>query len=145
VTSALATVQPDDTSDALAIAASLDAPSAFGAVFERHHAAVHRDMLRSTPIPDDLRAAFLRAAAFIPGIKLVSRERDVAGRHGVAVAFDYAGYRDALVFDRKTYRLLGETDRLVARSDYVDGSPGKLLGGSAYMESGIVTSQSARP
>jgi hypothetical protein len=76
---------------------------------------------------------------------VVARERDVAGRPGVAVAYDYAGYRDALVFDRESYRLLGETDRLVARSDYVDGRPGQLLGGSAYIESGIVTSQAARP
>jgi hypothetical protein len=103
------------------------------------------DTLRSIPIPDDLRAAFLRAAALIPGIKLVAREHDVAGRPGLAVAYDYARHRDALVFDRDSYSLLGETDRLLARDDLVDGTPGQLIGGSAYIESGVVTSQAARP
>src|SRR4051812_5582126 len=103
------------------------------------------DMLRADPLPDRLRAAFLRAAALIPGIRLVAHERDVAGRPGIAVAYDYAGHRDALVFDRSSYRLLGETDRMLAGDDQTDGRPGQLIGGSAYLTSGIVTSRFARP
>ncbi len=103
------------------------------------------DTLRSVPIPDDLRAAFLRAAALIPGIELVARERDLAGRPAVGVAFDYARHRDALLFDRRSYERLGESDRLLARDDYVGAAPGELIGGQAYIDSGIVTSQFARP
>jgi RNA polymerase sigma factor (sigma-70 family) len=75
VTSALATVQPDDPSDAMAIAASLDAPSAFGAVFERHHAAVHRYLARrlGVDLADEL-AAEVFAVAF-------------AKRHGYDASF----------------------------------------------------------
>jgi hypothetical protein len=103
------------------------------------------DTLVSTPIPDDLRAAFLRAAALIPGIELVARERDVTGRPAVAVAYDYAGHREALLFDRDSYTRLGDNHRLVRRVNEVDAAPGELLGGRAYVESGIVSSQFARP
>jgi hypothetical protein len=103
------------------------------------------ETLRSTPVPDGLRAAFLRAAALIPGIELVARDRDVSGRPGVAVAVDYAGHRDALVFDRGSHALLGETDTMLARDDQTDGRPGQLIGGSAYIASGIVASETQRP
>jgi hypothetical protein len=116
-----------------------------GPSVDRESFVIVGDMLRDNPIPDDLRAAFLRAAAFIPGIQLVARERDVAGRPGIAVAHDHARHRHALVFDARSYRLLGDTDRVVARNDYVDAAAGRLIGGRAYVESGIVTSQFARP
>ena len=103
------------------------------------------DSLHTLPLPDDLRAALLRAAALIPGIELVPRERDAAGRLGVAVASDYAHRRDALVFDSDTHELLGETTRQLARDEFADGSPGQLLGATAYMDAGIVTSRTQRP
>jgi hypothetical protein len=103
------------------------------------------DMLRDVPMPTDLRGSVLRAAALIPGIRMVDRERDLAGREGVAVAFDSAGHRDALVFDRSTYELLGENDRQLRRDDYTDADPGQLVGGRAYVESGIVRSTTERP
>ncbi len=43
---ALAQAQPPALTDASAIAASLETPSAFTAVFERHHPAVHRYLAR---------------------------------------------------------------------------------------------------
>ena len=67
------------------------------------------------------------------------------GEPGIAVAHEHARHRHALVFDARSYRLLGDTDRLVARSDYVDAAPGNLIGGRAYVDSGIVASQFARP
>jgi hypothetical protein len=103
------------------------------------------DSLHTLPLPDDLRAALLRAAALIPGIELVPRERDAAGRQGVAVASDYAHRRDALVFDSDTHELLGETTRQLARDEFADGSPGQQLGATAYMEAGIVASRTQRP
>lgn len=88
------------------------------------------DLLRDNPIPADLRAAILRAAALIPGIELIQDVRDVAGRGGVGVAFDGTGGESVLVFDPKTYELLGENDG---------------LGGSADLESAIVESPDALP
>jgi RNA polymerase sigma-70 factor (ECF subfamily) len=87
------------------------------------------DLLRDNPIPYDLRAAILRASALIPGIVLVERAQDVTGRTGLGVAFDGAGGRQTLVFDRRTYELLGENDG---------------IGGSAELESAIVGSFSER-
>jgi hypothetical protein len=88
------------------------------------------DLLRDNPIPADLRAAILRAAALVPGIELLARVRDVAGRPGVGVAFDAPGRRKVLIFDPKTYQLLGENE---------------AGGGSADMESAIVGSPTERP
>jgi hypothetical protein len=103
------------------------------------------DLMRENPIPVDLEAALLRAAALIPGIKLIESERDVAGRVGVGVAVEYAGHRSVLIFDRDTYELLGENERLLERKDYVDGDPGELISGSAVIESGVVDSMTAIP
>jgi hypothetical protein len=103
------------------------------------------DMLHTAPLPDDLRAALLRAAALIPGIELVPHERDAVGRRGIAVAYDYAHRREALVFDSETHKLLGETQRQLARDDLADGGPGQLLGATAYMKSGVVASRTLRP
>jgi hypothetical protein len=103
------------------------------------------DLMRENPIPADLEAALLRAAALIPGIKLIEKESDVAGRPGVGVAVDYAGHRSVLVFDRDSYELLGENERLLERNNYVDGDPGELIGGSAVLESGVVDSMTALP
>jgi hypothetical protein len=92
------------------------------------------DLLRGNPIPADLRAALLRAAAHVPGIEFVERERDLAGRTGVGVAFESEGQRSVLIFDRDTYELLGENE--------YDGA---LIGGSADVESGVVASIEERP
>jgi hypothetical protein len=103
------------------------------------------DLLRDPPITNDLRAALLRAAALIPGIKLIEREQDLAGRRGVGVAFDDQGRRDVLVFDARTYELLGENERLTERVEWTEAEPGTLVGGSADLESGIVGSLKERP
>jgi hypothetical protein len=93
------------------------------------------DLMRENPIPADLEAALLRSAALIPGIELIESERDVAGRTGVGVAVDYRGYSDILIFNRDTYELLGENAR----------HNGKLTGGSAILESGVVRAVTAEP
>jgi hypothetical protein len=98
-------------------------------------------LLYATPIPGDLRAALLRAAALIPGIERIERIRDVAGRVGTGVTVESDVQRRVLVFDRETYELLGEGE-LPARGG--GGAP-RLLSGSAIMASGIVDSTNARP
>jgi RNA polymerase sigma factor (sigma-70 family) len=65
VTLAVAQAEPPGASDAAAIAASLDSPTAFAAVFERHHPTVHRYLARrlGTDLADEL-AAEAFAVAF---------------------------------------------------------------------------------
>jgi hypothetical protein len=132
---------------ALTYAELLDLPRDPKALYQRMHDAavecqcgngvdeetfvIAGDLLRDNPIPVDLRAAILRAAALIPGIELIAHQRDVAGRAGVGVAFDAPGpRRSVLIFDPQTYELLGENE----------GG-----GGSADMESAIVGSPNERP
>jgi hypothetical protein len=146
-----------DGNDRLSYQDLLDLPRDPGALHERLRAAavacecghsveqetfvIVGDMLRDTPIPGDLRAALLRAAAEIPGIHRIDRIRDVAGRVGTGVAIDSAGTRDVLIFDRDSYDLLGEGEFALKRA----ADPGRLMSGSAVMESGIVTSPTAVP
>jgi hypothetical protein len=103
------------------------------------------DLLRDTPIPGDLRAALLRAAAFIPGIERIERLRDVAGRMGTGVAIESGGTRSVLIFDRESYDLLGESEFALEGAEFADAEPGELVSGSAIMESGIVRSPTAAP
>jgi hypothetical protein len=98
------------------------------------------DLMRDTPIPGDLRAALLRAAAHIPGIERIDRVRDVAGRMGTGVAIDSQGTRSALIFDPRSYELLGESEFALEGAEFADAEPGELVSGSAVMESGIVSS-----
>lgn len=93
------------------------------------------DLLRENPIPAELEAALLRSAALIPGIKLIESERDVAGRPGVGVAVDHAGYRSVLIFKRDSYELLGENER----------HDGRLTGGSAILDSRVLDSMDRPP
>jgi len=101
------------------------------------------DFLRDAPLPTDLRAAVLRAAALIPGIRLIPDERDLAGRMGVGVGFDSDGRRNVLVFDRQTHELLGEHERLIEDRGFAPA--GFVISGSADIESGVVDSITARP
>ena len=89
------------------------------------------DLLRGPPLPQDLRAALLRAAARIPGITLVPDAKDLNGRPGIGVAYGSGEGASMLVFDRRTNAFLGESegeDR-----------------GSVDLASGIVSSPDERP
>jgi hypothetical protein len=103
------------------------------------------DLLRDTPIPGDLRAALLRAAAHIPGMERIERIRDVAGRMGTGVAIESGGTRSVLIFDRESYDLLGESEFALEDAEFADAEPGELVSGSAVMKSGIVRSPTAVP
>ena len=65
MTSLLVTARPASPTDAASIAASIDAPHAFAAVFERHHAPIHRYLARrlGVDLADEL-AAEVFAVAF---------------------------------------------------------------------------------
>jgi DNA-directed RNA polymerase specialized sigma24 family protein len=103
------------------------------------------DVLRSAPLPSDLRAALYRVAARIPGIHLIGEVRDTAGRGGVGVAFDDPARRRILIFDPQTAELLGEQSVLLEPGDYLDAAPGTVVGEAAYLEAGVVDSTRERP
>ncbi|GLW11554.1 hypothetical protein Misp01_66820 [Microtetraspora sp. NBRC 13810] len=66
-------------------------------------------LVRESVVRPSLSAALYQAAAGLDGIGLVHDAVDVAGRPGLAVAMDEGdGTRSELIFDRKTYRYLGE-------------------------------------
>jgi hypothetical protein len=87
------------------------------------------ELLRTTPLPTDLRAAILRAMARIPGIEQHTAP-DILGRPGVAVAYEGSQGRQALIFDPSTFDMLGERTG---------------AGGTSDLESGIVDSITATP
>jgi hypothetical protein len=86
------------------------------------------ELLRTTPLPIDLRAALLQAAARVPGIRQ-HPERDITGRRGVAVAYHDNQGTEALIIDPASGELLGDREG---------------IGGTADVASGLVTSPAAR-
>ncbi|WP_067813998.1 CU044_5270 family protein [Actinomadura kijaniata] len=66
------------------------------------------DTIRETYVPPAAMAAMFRAAAKIPGVTVRRNAVDFAGRRGVAVGQTWHGLRNELIFDARSYRLLGE-------------------------------------
>ncbi|WP_433541428.1 CU044_5270 family protein [Streptosporangium sandarakinum] len=68
-----------------------------------------QSLVRESVVRPSLGAALYRVAAGLDGIMLVHDAVDAAGRPGLAVAMDEGdGTRSELIFDRTTYRYLGE-------------------------------------
>ncbi|MFC5833399.1 CU044_5270 family protein [Nonomuraea insulae] len=72
-------------------------------------------LLGSAVFRPGLAAALYQIAAEVPGITLIPDTVDAAGRAGIAVALENDGTRSELIFDKQTYRYLGE--RYVATED----------------------------
>jgi hypothetical protein len=66
------------------------------------------DFLRETDASPALRAALYRAAALIPGVKLLGTAKDHFGRQGLGVALTTNGVRNELIFSSQTAALMGE-------------------------------------
>ena len=98
------------------------------------------DLLRETIGPPAVRAALYQVAASLPGVQLVGRVTDPAGRAGIAVAMtsDYSGglVRHELVFDPRTSALLAERQVLLERVKWTGAPPGTVLGYTVYLRSG---------
>lgn len=67
------------------------------------------DMLRTLPVPTDVRAALFRATALIDGIQLVGPVTDPLGRSGIAIGHPEVGQQ--LVFDPDTAVVLDERSK----------------------------------
>jgi hypothetical protein len=94
------------------------------------------DFLRETDASPALRAALYRAAALIPGVRLLGGVRDHLGRLGLGVAYDAHGERQELIFNPRTSALMGE--QVVAAS-------GSASSWAVYRESRIVDRLPGRP
>ncbi|GIE93385.1 CU044_5270 family protein [Paractinoplanes rishiriensis] len=102
------------------------------------------DSLAWTKVGDTLReqyltpksvAALFEAAAGIGGASKVSQV-DLAGRKGIAVSRTESGVQHDIIFDRSTYRFLGERDVVVGKVD--DLPKGATIGWTAQLEVAIV-------
>jgi hypothetical protein len=88
------------------------------------------DLLRESDASPALRAAAYRAAATIPGVKLLGPTKDHLGRTGVGIGYSNGLAINELILDRQTSALLGEKT--------VDNATGKVDDWSAYRTSKIV-------
>jgi hypothetical protein len=68
------------------------------------------DLLRESIAPPRVSAALYRAAALIPGVRVIPDTRDAIGRPGVAVSFAFHGVQEEWIFSKTTFQLLGERD-----------------------------------
>jgi RNA polymerase sigma-70 factor (ECF subfamily) len=95
VTLAHAATPPPHRSDAAAIAASLDSPTAFAAVFERHHAVVHRYLARriGRDLADELAAETFAVAFAKRGRYDVSVESARPWLFGIATRLAHRHWR----------------------------------------------------
>ena len=70
------------------------------------------DMIRESIVPPKTAAGRFRAAALIPGVRLVGHVTNAVGRPGIAVSFKGPGDRVASewIFDPVTYQFIGERE-----------------------------------
>jgi hypothetical protein len=93
------------------------------------------DLLREAHTAPAVRAALYEVAADLPGVELVGRVRDGAGRPGIAVAYTSdrgeGATKQEFIFDPQTAELLGERYVLVDDStiDVQSGGGGAIYGG----------------
>jgi hypothetical protein len=66
------------------------------------------DTLRESYSPPAALSAMFAAAAKLPGVTVTGNAKDIAGRRGIAVGQTWHGIRRELIFDPKTYQMLGE-------------------------------------
>jgi hypothetical protein len=92
------------------------------------------DMLREMLVPPKLAAALYRVAATIPGATVVPRAKNAVGRTGVAVSRSGA----ALIFDPKTYQLIGE-GAVLTKAVRGQGPAGTVVASTAQLKESVVS------
>ncbi|WP_405984277.1 CU044_5270 family protein [Streptomyces sp. NBC_00872] len=83
------------------------------------------DLLGEQLAPPKVSAALYRAAAKIPGVTVVDRTTDAAGRDGVAVARVYMGKRTEWIFNKDSLHFLGQRSVMVEGT--VWGEKGEVI------------------
>lgn len=99
------------------------------------------DLLRKTDASPVLRAALYRAAAGLPGVRLLGRVTDPVGRPGIALAHvDIApgAILNELIFDPHTSALLAERQTIIRAHSGFHALVGTVIGSAVYLTSRIV-------
>ncbi|MCT9932940.1 CU044_5270 family protein [Planotetraspora sp. A-T 1434] len=91
------------------------------------------DLLRETYMPAAQRAALFKAAGTIPGVTVSEDAEDAAGRRGIGVGRVSNGVREDIIFDPKTYELLGERGVVVDEKE-AKSPVGSLVASTAQLE-----------
>ncbi|GAA4065692.1 CU044_5270 family protein [Actinomadura miaoliensis] len=89
-------------------------------------------LLTEAYMPAAQRAALFRAAAAIPGVTTIDEAVDAAGRKGIAAAKTIGGRRHEYIFDRRTYRYLGERE-VVTDAAEAEAPVGSVLTSTAQL------------
>ncbi|GAA4131277.1 CU044_5270 family protein [Actinomadura keratinilytica] len=90
-------------------------------------------LLTEAYMPAAQRAALFRAAAAIPGVTTIDDAVDAAGRKGIAAAKVIGGSRHEYIFDRRTYRYLGERE-VVTDAAKAEAPVGSVLTSTALLK-----------
>ncbi|MFF4921723.1 CU044_5270 family protein [Kitasatospora sp. NPDC001261] len=103
------------------------------------------DLLRDQIAPPAVSAALYRAAAKIPGVRVIDSVTDAAGRPGIAVARRDSGARAEVqwIFDSTDYTYLGE--RSVAVTDGATFRKGDITSQMAVLARAVVDQPGTRP
>jgi hypothetical protein len=104
------------------------------------------DALREAYTTPKQRSALYEVAARLPGVELVGRKADAAGRTGIAVAMrdERNRLRDELIFDPATGVLLGEEETVLA-GNWAHYPAGTRIGWAVYLRSDVVDAIRQRP
>ncbi|WP_151483179.1 CU044_5270 family protein [Streptomyces albicerus] len=78
------------------------------------------DMLDDATLLPELDAALYRAAAKIPGVRVVENAEDFAGRPGIGLSFKERDDTDVWVFDKKSLNYLGSDEEALLAVGVVD-------------------------
>jgi hypothetical protein len=120
--------------------------------------------LTEDPVPPQVRAGLMRAAASQPGVHAIGRDTDPLGRQGVALASDdtastwtgeYGGtkadhgtYRSraVIIFDQHTGTMLSEQEELTKPGGpYAEMKPGFIINYTAYRSAGWTDTKPTKP
>ncbi|MGY1495130.1 CU044_5270 family protein [Streptomyces sp. QTS52] len=78
------------------------------------------DMLADATLLPEVDAALYRAAARIPGVSVVEKAKDIAGRPGIGLSFKDGDRHDTWVFDEQSLNYLGSDEVALLGAGVVD-------------------------
>ncbi|WP_371659768.1 CU044_5270 family protein [Streptomyces sp. NBC_00280] len=78
------------------------------------------DMLAEATLLPEVNAALYRAAAKIPGVSVVEKAKDIAGRPGIGLRFKDRDKHDTWVFDTESLNYLGSDEVALLGAGIVD-------------------------
>lgn len=78
------------------------------------------------PPPADLRATFVRALRFVPGVKVMGEVKDSKGRNAVAFSKEWGGVTSSVAFDAESAVLIEQVSTLSDPSEVLNSDWSKL-------------------